>query len=224
MLLCMTVLFFAASPVKEHLLERLPWFHYVQVQTGQTASVVTTTEEPPAHTWQTTIAAEPSSNTKSYRVLNWLLSSRLNNNRSVLAQYREVGLSGKLFGLGYTMQPSYRYDVVIAVEMDFVCVLLRHGIVGVLLFSVPFIGILCAALWRSMRMLKHCMASLLWCTSLYQTVIAFAVGFLTGHTFVAPAVSIYVICSLIRLLAETDRIQAKCAAALPENATEDHAN
>ena len=209
---------YLTSPVRQHLTERLPWFHYVQVQTGATAPPATTTAPAttkPTTTPQTTIAARPTTNAKIYRIANWLLSSRLSNSRSVLFQYAESGMVQKLTGLGYTMQPSYRYNVAIAVEMDFISVLYRHGIIGLLLFSAPFFSLLACALRRALKALKGCLASLLWCTSLYQTMIAFAVGFLIGHTFVAPAVSIYAICSLLRLLAETDRIYAEHKNALP---------
>jgi len=212
------VVLYLTSPVRQHLTERLPWFHYVQVQTGATAPPATTTAPAttkPTTTPQTTIAARPTTNAKIYRIANWLLSSRLSNSRSVLFQYAERGMVQKLTGLGYTMQPSYRYNVAIAVEMDFISVLYRHGIIGLLLFSAPFFSLLACALRRALKALKGCLASLLWCTSLYQTMIAFAVGFLIGHTFVAPAVSIYAICSLLRLLAETDRIYAEHKNALP---------
>ncbi len=209
---------YLTSPVRQHLTERLPWFHYVQVQTGATAPPATTTAPAttkPATTPQTTIAAQPTTDAKVYRIANWLLSSRLSNSRSVLFQYAESSTVEKLTGLGYTMQPHYRYDVTVAVEMDFISVLYRHGVVGLVLFSAPFFALLVSTLWRALKALKGCLASLLWCTSLYQTMIAFAVGFLTGHTFVAPAVSIYAICSLLRLLAETDRIYAERKNALP---------
>ncbi len=217
MLLVLTVIFFLASPIKYHLTERLPWFHYVVVQTGVTAPPATTTEppitttEPPVTTTspattQALIPAAPTTNSKFYRIANWLLSSRLSNSRSVLFQYAESSGAHKLLGLGYTQLPDYRYDVTIAVEMDFLCVLYRHGLVGLFLFSAPFFAILACALWRALKALKGCLASLLWCTSLYQTLMAFAVGFLVGHTLIAPAVSIYAICSLMRLLAETERI------------------
>ena len=219
MVVSLGVIFFLSSPIKEHLTVRLPWFHYVVVQTGVTQPPPVTTTEPPATTTeppaattappattQAFIPVVPDTSSKLYRIANWLLSSRLSNSYSVLLQYTESDLGHKLLGLGYTQLPSYRYYVTIAIEMDFICVLARHGLVGLFLFSAPFFAILACALWRAIKALKGCLASLLWCTCLYQTLISFAVGFLVGHTLIAPAVSIYAICSLMRLLAETERI------------------
>ena len=191
-------LYLASSPVKKHLTERMPWFHHVQVD--QTTTVPTTVD-----TNQTT-APPPVHDTHAYRVANWLLSSRLSNSRSVLFQYLDSGPAFKLLGIGYANLPQYAYNVAIAVEMDFIAVFYRHGIVGLLLFVAPFFALLATAIRRSFRSLKACLASLAWCTCLYQVMIGFAVGFLTGHTFVAPAVSIYIVIMTIRLLAISERL------------------
>ena len=52
------------------------------------------------------------------------------------------------------------------------------------------------------------MASLLWCTTLYQVLIGFTVGFLAGHTLVAPAVSLYAALMTVRLYAASEQLTA----------------
>ena len=41
-------------------------------------------------------------------------------------------------------------------------------------------------------------------TSLFQVLIVFLTGFFIGHTMVAPAASIYLICVTVKLMADTD--------------------
>lgn len=192
-------LYLAASPVKKHLTERMTWFHHVQVEQTTVPTTVDTNQ---------TTAPPPIHDTHAYRVANWLLSSRLSNSRSVLFQYLESGPAYKLLGIGYANLPGYEYNAEIAVEMDFISVFYRHGVVGLFLFAAPFFALLATAIKRSFRSLKACLASLTWCTCLYQVMIGFAVGFLTGHTFVAPAVSIYVIFMTVKLLAVSERLTA----------------
>lgn len=198
MIAALAVLYFAASPVRMNITDRMKWFHYIQVEN---TTVVTTPK--PEET--TALIPKPADDTKTYRVLNWLLSSRLNNIRSTNAQFGESGPTFWALGIGYADLPTYRYHVEVAVEMDFVSVFYRHGVVGLLLFTAPFVAILFAAIRMAFRNLKACMASLLWCTTLYQTMIGFAVGFLAGHTLVAPAVSLYEAIVLTRLYAVTSK-------------------
>lgn len=205
MIVLLAGLYLAASPVKKHLTERMTWFHYVQVERTTVPTTVNTVDT--ADTTQTT-APPPIRDTREYRVANWLLSSRLSNSRSVLFQYLESGPAFKLLGIGYANLPEYQYNVEIAVEMDFISVFYRHGVVGLLLFAAPFFALLATAIKRSFRSLKACLASLTWCTCLYQVMIGFAVGFLTGHTFVAPAVSIYIVFMTVKLLAVSERLTA----------------
>ena len=199
MIAALAVLYFAASPVRMNITDRMKWFHYIQVEQ-------TTVTTPPEET--TAMLPPPPSDTKTYRVFNWLLSSRLNNIRATHVQFCESGPAFYALGVGYANLPVYRYNVEVAVEMDFVSVFYRHGVIGLILFSAPFVAMLCAALRMAFRNLKACMASLLWCTTLYQVLIGFAVGFLAGHTLVAPAVSLYVALMTVRLYAASERLTA----------------
>lgn len=197
MLAVLAVLYFAASPVRMNITDRMKWFHYIQVEN------TTVTMPEPDET--TALLPDLPADTKTYRVLNWLLSSRLNNIRATHVQFCESGPAFQLLGIGYANLPGYRYYVGTAVEMDFVSVFYRHGVVGLILFAAPFVAILFAALRMALRNLKACMASLKWCTTLYQVMIGFAVGFLAGHTLVAPAVSLYEAIMLTRLYAFTSK-------------------
>ena len=98
---------------------------------GEIVSTVTTTAEStaPGETVFTTEADPIPKNQESklFRTLNWVLSSRLAYSTSINAQFREDMPRSLLFGVGYRQLPSYTYSVQKAVEMDYISVFYRNG-------------------------------------------------------------------------------------------------
>lgn len=86
--------------------------------------------------------------------LNWLLSRRLLIIAPSAEEYTRGGAWVTLFGLGYAQLSSYVRPVTHLIEMEGVALLLRHGLVGFLLYYVPFLAAAAALLLQFFRRLK----------------------------------------------------------------------
>ena len=144
---------------------------------------------------------------KLYTIANWLLSSRLDANKVVVDRYADGNWAEKLFGIGYTVQIDGKEHIK-AVEMDFIAIFLRHGIVGFAIFMTPLVyavGLCIIKLFKRIKDFWNQEPALVY---LYAVLIGLACAFLAGHVLVAPAVSIYIAACLV-----------KCYACLTEEGT-----
>ena len=127
---------------------------------------------------------------------NWLLSGRLYNVQNVFERYGNGSWTEKLFGIGYTFMIDGKWKSNV-VEMDFISIFLKHGIVGFCVFVAPLIyfAVLCAIkLFKQLKLFWELEPAFVY---LYATIIGLGCAFLAGHVLVAPAVSIYIaICTV----------------------------
>lgn len=138
-----------------------------------------------------------------YRVANWLLSNRLYFMLPTNDAYMKSDMVTKMFGIGYKNWPNTNMNIEKAVEIDILAVFYRHGIIGFLLFYGPIIGAGVYILFRFFRRFKKNIADLSYCGWLYALGIGIGISTLTGHTLVAPAVSIYLAILMVNLLCES---------------------
>ena len=133
--------------------------------------------------------------------LNGLLSNRFQSVNQCFRAYVKAPLSTKLLGLGYANLDRYNEYIDRAIEMDFVSVFFRHGILGFAVFCAPYFYLLFSLLGKFLGSLRKTLSSLKCSSYMFITLVIFVVGFLTGHTFVAPAVSYFVAVYIVKLKA-----------------------
>lgn len=136
---------------------------------------------------------------KSFRVMNWLLSNRLTNILPIHYVFTQQGLTSQFLGIGYVDLDDYEVGIETAIECDPFALLYRHGFVGLLLFYAPIIGAFFYALYRFFRRFTTLICSLSYCTYLYSFVLGLGISTLAGHTLVAPAVSVFVAIIAVKL-------------------------
>lgn len=146
--------------------------------------------EIPEFTWQY----------KVYRVANWLLSNRLFMIRHVTSAYFNGKTITKIIGIGYVTSPGAEHEIDKTVEIDPLAVLYRHGILGFILFYIPFIYALFMFLIAFFRHPLKRLQSLKFCSYFYSFLLACFISLCAGHTLVAPAVSIFVAIIIIKLI------------------------
>ena len=100
--------------------------------------------------------------------LNWLLSRRLLIIAPSAQEYADGGPLVQLLGLGYAQLPDYQRPVTRLIEMEGAAMLLRHGVVGFLLYYVPFLAVTVALLVPFFRRLKSRMADFTYCCLLFS--------------------------------------------------------
>ncbi len=140
---------------------------------------------------------------KMFLVANWLLSNRLIMIEPAFVAYTESSTLQQLFGMGYYFSTSQGvYDNLI--EMDFIALVINHGIIGCLLYMLPlaFFAIFCIKyFFKNIRKFF----SMTWEVGyIYSILIALGCAFLAGHVLVAPAVSIYLAVIIVNLYAALD--------------------
>ena len=116
---------------------------------------------------------------------------KLNND-----QFKDANLNEKLFGLGFT-----KYDLRL-VEMDLCDIFYRGGVVGLVIYLMPFIYISILILKKVFKIINinitNCYLSLGYALLLVT---------LSGHILLSPAVNIYIALIIILLLTEFDYLK-----------------
>ena len=87
--------------------------------------------------------------------------------------------------------------------MEGVALLLRHGIVGFLLYYVPFLAAAAVLLFQFFRRLKARMTDFTYCSLLFSAMMACATSLIAGHTLASPSVSLMVAILYGKLMVRT---------------------
>ena len=89
------------------------------------------------------------------------------------------------------------------VEMDPLAVLLRHGIFGMALYYLPYLGFFAWAIVQFFCRPAQRLASLDYCTALYAVLMGFGISAIAGHALVSPAVATFILVTGMQLWAQT---------------------
>lgn len=190
------------------------FFYHKQVETSSSSSVPSQSSSPPSSSDAGTDGAQsstPSTPTPSssgiessrfYRTANWLLSNRLAHALPTIKTYAGSDLAGKLFGVGYMRYEGAPASMEKALEMDFLTLLLRHGILGTILYVIPLLYFLFRILKQIFVRFRKVFGSIWYCTYLYALLLGVGIAFFAGHVLTAPAVSIYI--AVILILSEKE--------------------
>ena len=131
------------------------------------------------------------------------LVGSLLSNRTAIAEeikniYKNSSIVEKLVGLGHVIEIKPGISTDKTIEMDQLDIFYRHGIVGTILYFgqlIILIGAIMKSLFRNARYLLDldvitCMISIF---------LGIAIAFSSGHVLTAPAVSIFIILSIMKL-------------------------
>lgn len=131
-----------------------------------------------------------------------LVGSLLSNRTAVAEEikniYKNSSIVEKLVGLGHVIEIKPGISTDKTIEMDQLDIFYRHGIVGTILYFgqlIILMGVIIKSLFRNARYLLDldvitCMISIF---------LGIAIAFSSGHVLTAPAVSIFIILSIIKL-------------------------
>ena len=103
------------------------------------------------------------------------------------------------FGIGYGNVESYGRSIQFMIEIDPLGILIRQGIVGFVLYFVPYMAFIVYACVQFFRRPAQRLGSLKYCTYLYSTLAAFGISVIAGHALVSPAVSTFMLVISFRL-------------------------
>ena len=146
--------------------------------------------------------------------LDQILSRRLISSSPSVEVFLEGGPAAKLLGIGYANTDAYSRSIEFMIEMDPPAILIRHGIVGFLLYCVPYFAFIVYAIIQFFKRPLQRLSSLSYCTLLYCTLAGFAIAIVAGHALVSPAVSTFVLATGMLLWVRTQEQNR-----LPKNQT-----
>ena len=135
--------------------------------------------------------------------LDQVLSRRLYSASPSVQVFLEGGVGVKLLGVGYADADAYSRPVRFMIEIDPPAILVRHGLVGFVLYCVPYFAFIAYAVIQFFKHPLLRLSSLSYCTLLYCTLAAFAIAAIAGHALVSPAVSTFVMAGGMQLWIRT---------------------
>lgn len=150
--------------------------------------------------------------TSMYRWVNWVTSNRFNYLIPIHYSFIKAPALTRVIGLGYRNTNVCEFNIEKSVELDAFSVLYRHGVGGLIIIMLPLIICAVYVLWTLISNIKRAVNAFDWCSLLFALIMGFGVGFITGHTLVAPAVSIYIAVVMVSLTATCRRINDEKAA------------
>ena len=121
----------------------------------------------------------------------FILSSRDKLFNNIYKIYEKSPIQEKLFGIGFNDRTTINnIKITRIVEMDFFDIVLRYGIIGLIIYLIPLIIIGITILKYIIKIkFKLSIEQLLY---LYSILIGVGAGFIAGHVFSSPPVSIYI--------------------------------
>ncbi len=142
-----------------------------------------------ADTW----LADLISRNKLVQKADQILSRRLYSASPSVEVFLEGGIGAKLLGIGYANSDAYSRHIHFMIEMDPPAILIRHGVIGFLVYCIPYFAFILYAVIQFFKRPLQRLSSLSFCTLLYCTLAGFAIALLAGHALVSPAVSTFVL-------------------------------
>lgn len=134
-----------------------------------------------------------------------LVGSLLSNRTAVAEEikniYKRSSIVEKLLGLGHVIEIKPGISTDKTIEMDQLDIFYRHGIVGTILYFGQLI-ILMGVIIKSLFINARYLLDLDVITCMISIFLGIGIAFSSGHVLTAPAVSIFIILSIIKLYNE----------------------
>lgn len=124
----------------------------------------------------------------------FVFSDRVSYYTKTKNNYNNASIEEKLMGIGYIEKYATDDINIKTIEMDYFDIFFRHGIVGFILFFIPFIYIL-KTIFIKLKDIKKMDNELL--ALLISIILILVLSLFSGHILVAPSVSIFVIIILL---------------------------
>lgn len=137
--------------------------------------------------------------------LNWALSNRLLMIAPIAHEYEKSPLPAKILGLGYSQHPNFTKDISHLVEMEGIALLLRHGILGLCLYYLPFLAVTGFVIVSFLRRLRKSFCHFTYCSLMFSVLMACAASLIVGHVLQTPSVSM-----LVAVIYEKSLILSRC--------------
>lgn len=208
MLICIVALYFVSPLQTNQENKEIKYQMSFNTSTSSMESSSTSTTSSATESLTPEVDSEEDSS-KTYELLNFILNNRIKLLEPVADEYFEGTIGEKLFGIGYVDMTGENPQMETAVEMDFIAVLLRHGVVGFFLHMIPIVIFVLSALAPIFTKFKRAVSSVAYCSMLYSVFIGLGIAFFAGHVLVAPAVSIYIAVVLVLLEKEKNTFTLK---------------
>lgn len=140
---------------------------------------------------------------ETWERIDQILSRRLLSASPSVQVYTEGGVLAKLLGIGYADTPAYSRSIEFMVEMDPPGILIRHGILGFIVYCGPYFAFIAYAVVQFFQRPGQRLGDLNYCTALYTVLVGFAISLIAGHALVSPAVSIFVLVVAMQFWVQT---------------------
>lgn len=192
------VIYFLGSPLQRYFTQiYIPWLP------RNPENTVDTWAEAIAHACRGTWLYELIERNDTAQRIDQILSRRFIGASPAVQVYTEGGILAKLLGIGYATAPSYSREMYFMVELDPLAVLLRHGIVGFVIYYVPYLAFVVWAIVQFFKYPAQRLGSLRYSTILYCSLAGFAISVIAGHALVSPAVATFILVVGLQLWEQT---------------------
>lgn len=129
-----------------------------------------------------------------------LLSGRNNYFKKTLTKYEQGSTIDKIFGIGYISQKGNTVTESKLVEIDYFDIFFCHGILGTLIYMLPLAIVIFISIKNFFTKFINNIKNNLLIFALYSIAIGFGIALMAGHVFTAPAVSMFLILSILEML------------------------
>ncbi len=128
-----------------------------------------------------------------------LLSGRNNFFKNNLKKYNNASISEKVLGIGYIAPKKDIVQERKLVEIDYFDVFFCHGILGTLIYIIPLAVLVVISIKNFFAKFINNMNNHTLILIIYSVLIGFGIALMAGHVFTAPAVSIFLILSMLEM-------------------------
>lgn len=128
-----------------------------------------------------------------------LLSGRNNFFKSNLKKYNNASISDKSVGLGYIAPKKDVIQERKLVEIDYFDIFFCHGILGTLIYIIPLAALIMISIKNFFTKFVNNMKNHTLILMIYSVLIGFGIALMAGHVFTAPAVSMFLILSMLEM-------------------------
>lgn len=116
--------------------------------------------------------------------------------------YKKSGILEKVVGIGYINNYSTDQLSMKMVEMDFVDLFYRHGLLGFIIYMLPVAFLFYQVISKVFADRKRVKKSKIGIAYLFSVIFSLLLSLITGHVILSPSVSIYVALILVLLYNE----------------------
>lgn len=129
-----------------------------------------------------------------------LLSGRNNYFKKALSKYSQSSTIDKILGIGYISPKGDTVKESKLVEIDYFDIFFCHGILGTLIYALPLAIVILISIKKFFTKFINNIQNNMLILILYSIAIGFGIALMAGHVFTAPAVSMFLILSILEML------------------------